>query len=307
MKIAVSGGTGFVGRALTNELLKQGHEVFILTRKPPSGENNGPGKLSYIQWLSPDSDPAAELKEIDVVINLAGEPIGNARWTNKRKERILRSRIETTEEWLNVIKKLDTKPEVFINASAIGYYGTSFSKTFTEKDYEPGTDFLAFTASTWEKKALEVETLGIRTVLMRFGIILGADEGALPKMVLPYTLFVGGTLGSGKQWLSWIHIEDVVRAILFLIENETISGPVNFTAPNPVTMKEFGKTVAKVLRRPHWFPVPSFLLRIVLGEMSLLVVEGQKVLPEKLLEAGFQFHYPTLEMALTHLLKNNHA
>src|SRR5690606_28552120 len=173
MRIAVSGGTGFVGRALTNELLKQGHEVFILTRKPPAGENSGPGKVTYIQWMSPDSDPAAELKEIDVVINLAGEPIGNGRWTEKRKERIIRSRIETTEEWLNIVKKLDTKPEVFINASAIGYYGTSFSKTFTEKDTEPGNDFLALTAKTWEQKALEIEQRGIRTVLARFGIILG--------------------------------------------------------------------------------------------------------------------------------------
>lgn len=302
MKFAISGGTGFVGRALTIELLKQGHDVYILTRRPPAEQNNKNSKLTYIKWMTEDSHPETVLEDADIIINLAGESISSGRWTKKRKESILRSRMETVDEWLKILKNLENKPAAFINASAIGYYGTSLNKTFTEKDQTPGTDFLADTAAKWEKRAWQIEELGIRTVLMRFGIILGMDGGALPKMILPYTFFAGGTVGTGRQWLSWIHIEDVVRAILFLAENEQLRGPVNFTAPEPVTMKEFGKTAGRVLRRPHWLPVPGIILRMLLGEMSMLVLEGQKALPVKLLDAGFQFSYPRLEDALEQLL-----
>lgn len=302
MKIAISGGTGFVGRALTKELLRLGHDVYVLTRKPPQ-EKSGK-KLTFVEWMSPGANPAALLEGVDFFINLAGESISSGRWTKERKKRILESRMTTTEEVLRILEILEKKPKALINASAIGYYGTSLSSTFTEADMTSGNDFLAQTTASWEKAALEVEKLGVRTVLMRFGIILGRDGGALPQMVLPYTFFAGGTIGSGKQWVSWIHIEDVVRAIIFSMENEKIFGPVNFTAPQPVTMKKFGKTIGKVLRRPHWFPVPSFFMRLAMGEMSLLVVEGQRVLPKKLLHAGFQFSYEKIEDALGNIFNS---
>lgn len=302
MKIAISGGTGFVGRALTKELLKLGHDIYILTRKPP--QKKVEERLTYVEWMSPGAEPAALLEGVDTFINLAGESISNGRWTKKRKDRILESRIKTTEAILGIIDSLEKKPLALINASAIGFYGTSTSRTFTERDKHPGNDFLAQTTVSWEKTALEAEKLGVRTVLMRFGIILGCDGGALPQMVLPYKLFAGGTIGSGKQWSSWIHIEDVVQAIIFIINNEKLSGPVNFTAPLPVKMKELGKTIGKVLRRPHWFPVPSFLMRLAMGEMSMLVIEGQRVLPEKLLNAGFHFSYETIDDALENIFNS---
>lgn len=302
MKIAISGGTGFVGKPLTKELLKLGHDVYVLTRKLPQEKSEG--KLTYVEWLSPAAEPAAHLEGIDFFINLAGESISSGRWTKKRKERILGSRMTTTDEVLKIMGNLKKKPKALINASAIGFYGTSTDRTFTEEDKAPGNDFLAQTTVSWEKRALQAEDLGVRTALMRFGIILGSDGGALPQMVLPYKLFAGGTIGSGLQWLSWIHIEDVVTAIIFTLENEKIHGPVNFTAPQPVTMKEFGKTIGKVQHRPHWLPVPSFMMRLAMGEMSMLVVEGQRVLPEKLLKAGFHFSYEKIDDALENIFNS---
>lgn len=290
MKIVIAGGTGFVGTALTKRLLEQGHEVIILTRK----ESQTGGNPTYLQWLSEGSTPT--IQDIDVMINLAGESLSSGRWTHERKERILSSRIEATEAALALMKK--NPPKTFINASAIGYYGTSLTETFTEENKKAGTDFLATTVKRWEEISLQANT---RTVLCRFGIILDKSEGALPRMALSYKFFAGGTVGSGKQWMSWIHIQDVVKAILFIIEHEEIAGPVNFTAPNPVSMKELGQAIGKAMKRPHWMPAPTFALRIALGEMSLLVLEGQRVLPEKLQQAGFQFLFEKVDEALVNI------
>lgn len=296
MRIAITGGTGFVGKALTDELLRCGHTVFILTRnKKQSNHQN----LFYVQWLNEGDHPANVMKEIDIFINLAGESINSGRWTEERKKRIVSSRIQATEEVLDIIHKLHKKPDTLINASAIGFYGTSTSTVFTENNNEGGSDFLATTVKKWEEKAAEAKKEEIRTVFCRFGIILDKNEGALPRMVLPYKLFAGGTVGSGEQWISWIHLEDVISAILFAVRMKDLTGAVNFTAPHPVRMKEFGEILGSVLHRPHWIPAPSFALKLLLGEMSDLVLKGQKVLPNKLIESGYSFKYSNLRDALS--------
>jgi uncharacterized protein len=301
MKIAIAGGTGLIGKALSNFLHKNGHEVIILTRQQqPRSTSESP---RYISWLTIDnSSLIKELTDVEAFINLAGSTI-NTRWTAKGKEQIVDSRLHVVEELNRLICELPNKPKVLINASAVGFYGTSEERTFTEISKVAGTDFLAQTVVLWESAVKRIEEMGIRTVYCRFGVVLDSNAGALPRMVLPYRLFVGGTIGSGRQWLSWIHIQDVVRGIVFAIENNEVRGPVNFTAPYPVQMKEFGKTLAAVLNRPHWLPLPGFALKILLGEMSLLVLEGQRVLPDALLSHGFEFHYPQLLPALEDIYK----
>jgi len=298
MRIAITGGTGFVGKALSDSLLADGHDLFILTRNRANRYHN---EITYIEWMSNEVDLLVKLGKIDVFINLAGESINSGRWTEERKARILNSRLEATEEVVSIIKRLPEKPSLLINASAIGYYGTSLHKTFTEKDEKAGDDFLAQTVESWEASTKEAVELGVRTVFARFGIILDKNGGALPRIALPYRLFAGGTVGSGEQWVSWIHLADVVSGLHHVIEASELEGPVNFCAPQAVRMKEFGKTLSAVLHRPHWIPAPSFALKLALGEMSLLVLEGQQVSPEKLLNSGFSFTYPTLYEALCHI------
>jgi uncharacterized protein len=298
MRIAITGGTGLVGKALSESLRADGHDLFILTRKPVNGYQKG---VTYVKWLTPDANPANELDAIDVFINLAGESINSGRWTDTRKARILNSRVHATTEVISIIKQLIQKPKLLINASAIGFYGTSLEKTFSEATDRAGEDFLAQTVKRWEASTIEAQRLGVRTVFARFGVILDKKGGALPRIALPYRMFAGGTVGSGNQWLSWIHIDDVVRGIRHLIETSDISGPVNFCVPEAVTMKTFGKTLGSVLNRPHWIPAPAFALRLLLGEMSMLVLEGQKVVPQKLVESGFTFTYPTLREALRNI------
>ncbi|KAB2328532.1 TIGR01777 family protein [Cytobacillus depressus] len=296
MKIVLAGGTGFVGRTLTKELEKSGHEIFILTRNVSQRKNTE--AITYVSWLEKGNHPEEILEGIDAFINLAGESINSGRWTESRKKKILDSRLSATREALRILRRLNKKPHVFINASAIGYYGTSFTKTFTEKSSEKGEDFLATTVQQWEVEALKARDMGIRTICSRFGIILDQTDGALPRIALPYKLFAGGTVGSGEQWVSWIHLKDVVNGLLYALENEELEGPVNFTSPYPVSMKEFGKSLGQILHRPHWIPAPSFALRAVLGEMSLLILEGQKVLPTKLKEKGYPFLFEKLQDAL---------
>lgn len=297
LRIAIAGGTGFIGRNIARFYEYKGHEVLILTRKRLKNQN-----YKYVTWLNDDYSFIEQLEDLDVLINLAGVSINQGRWTKKHQKKIYESRMFVTEELIKIIQQLEKKPKVFINASAIGIYPTSLTKIYTEQSRDVADDFLAKTVVDWEEKAKQVERIGIRTVFCRFGVVLGKNQGALPLMVLPYKLFVGGTIGSGEQWISWIHIDDVVKAIAFIVDQEHISGPVNITAPTPVTMKEFGQTIGKVLKRPHWFPVPASLLNIALGKKSKLVVEGQYVLPNVLMKEGLQFKYPTLKQALENLL-----
>ena len=301
MRIAIAGGTGFVGNALVKKLLEKKHEIFILTRNISHKQHSK--NLNYVQWLNDDDSPEDVLESIDVFINLAGESINSGRWTEDRKKRILNSRITATKEVRRIISRLEEKPYTLINASAVGYYGTSQVETFTESSRKSGTDFLAETVRRWEEEAAKAEEFEVRTVFCRFGIMLEKNDGALPRMALPYKLFAGGTVGTGSQWVSWIHLDDAVSGILFCIEHEQLQGPVNFTSPYPVTMKEFGQILGEVLNRPHWMPAPGFALKIALGEMSTLVLEGQKVLPEKLQSFGYEFLYPELKAALSDIYK----
>ncbi|WP_174732575.1 TIGR01777 family oxidoreductase [Mesobacillus harenae] len=294
MKIAITGGTGLVGKSLASSLIESGNEVIILTRNDQQTNHQS---LKFIKWLHEDASPENELEGTDVFINLAGTTI-NTRWTDSAKSDILSSRITATNEVLRIIGLLSKRPKLLINASAVGFYGVSEKVLFTEAQPEPGSDFLAETVMKWEQEALRAENMGLRTVLCRFGIILDKEEGALPKMVMPYRLFAGGRIGSGRQWVSWIHLDDAVKAIHFVIGNENLKGAVNFTAPEPVRMDEFGKTIADVVNRPHWIPVPTTALKAILGEMSFLILYGQQAVPSKLTEQGFQFRYPTLKPAL---------
>ncbi|MBY6038374.1 TIGR01777 family oxidoreductase [Fictibacillus nanhaiensis] len=298
--ILISGGSGFVGKHITKILQEDQNHVYILTRNL-SGKPKEPN-VSYVEWLTPQSTPEKELPKIDAVINLAGESI-NGRWTAEKKQAILNSRLNATQELLNLAKKMPEAPSVWVNASAIGYYGTSESEIFTENTTNHGSDFLAEVVKAWETKASEAENIGCRTVFTRFGLILGRDGGVLPQLTLPYRFFAGGTVGSGDQWISWVHVEDVARMIKEVINNEAYSGPVNITAPHPVTMKEFGQVTGDVMNRPHWLPAPSFAFKLIFGEMSMLILEGQQVLPEKAVHRGYSFKYSHLKGALQDLIQ----
>ena len=298
MKVAITGGTGFVGRALTRLLEHKGHEVIILSRSRSQQQGN----VTYINWLSNDTRPEEYLEGIDAIVNLAGESINNGRWSEKQKEKIYDSRMQATNELIRIIGVLEQKPKVLINASAIGIYPASNERIYNERSTEKGHDFLAKTVADWEQKASSAEEYGVQVAFGRFGIILGRTEGALPLMALPYKMFVGGPIGKGDNWMSWIHVQDVANALLFAIENN-IGGPFNVVAPDPKKMNEFSKTLATVLKRPHYFPVPAFALKFALGEKSQLVLEGQKVLPEVLIAAGFAFDFPDLESALNDIYK----
>ncbi|MGE7929961.1 TIGR01777 family oxidoreductase [Lysinibacillus xylanilyticus] len=298
MQIAIAGGTGFVGKALTKLLQDKGHEIIILTRNKTRREND----IQYVQWLQQGSRPEQLLNEVDAIVNLAGISLNNGRWTKKQKRAIYTSRMNATLEIVRIMEHLSSKPKVLVNASAVGVYSTSTSSIYTESSTDYATDFLGSTVYDWERHAVRAEKLGVRVALARFGVILGRENGALPSMLLPYKLHVGGTIGSGEQWLSWIHIEDVARAIYFAIMNDDMKGPFNVTAPNATRMKNFGKTIASIMERRHWMPVPSFVMRLALGEQSMLVLEGQHVLPTVLEKHHFTFKFPHLKEALQNLL-----
>ncbi|WP_214708785.1 MULTISPECIES: TIGR01777 family oxidoreductase [unclassified Exiguobacterium] len=299
MKIAITGGTGLIGRPLVRALAEAGHQVVVLTRRSRPRQ----GGISFVEWLTPDSHPESELQDVDAFIHLAGASINDGRWTHKQKQAILQSRIDGTKEVVRIIKNMKRKPSVVISGSAIGIYGEDRSITYSEATPLPDrTNFLGNVCVLWEKEAAPIKDMGIRLVTMRTGVVLTNDGGAFPLMKLPYTLGVGGRLGSGQQWVPWIHLDDLVRLFVHIIETTSIEGPVNGTAPTPVTMNEFGKTLGRVMHRPHWAPAPAPLLKLALGEKSVIVLEGAKVVPTKALNHGFRFRYETLEPALKQLL-----
>lgn len=299
MKIAITGGTGFAGKEMTDLFRKQGHDIYVLTRHPKPDSAG----VHHVEWLNDGSKPELELEGIDAIVNLAGSSINDGRWDEEQKRLIYSSRVEATLEVLRIIRALERKPAVLVNASAVGIYPASTEKAYTEASPERGEDFLAKTVIEWEQLANEAKAEGVRVAVGRFGIMLGKKEGALPLMALPYKLFGGGTVGTGRQWLSWIHVTDVARAVLFAIETKELEGPFNVTAPYPKRMKEFGQEIGKSLGRPHWFPVPEFILKTVLGDKSRLVLEGRRVLPEVLQKHGFEFSYPDLRSALADIYK----
>ncbi|GAB4074412.1 TIGR01777 family oxidoreductase [Barrientosiimonas marina] len=290
MNIMITGGTGLVGRHLTEALTAQNHHIYIMTRAPE--DNTNTAAVTYIGY----DHSVRQLPVIEAVVNLAGDSLFGY-WTDRKKRGIRHSRIDVTQQVIRMMEQMDPKPNVFISGSAVGFYGTSEDFIFTEKTTESGADFLANVTAAWEQTAKQAEALGIRTVYARFGVIL-AESGALPLMKLPMKLFAGGRIGSGEQWLSWVHIDDVIGLLAFCLFHEEMSGPVNITAPHPKRNKDFTKVLAKVLHRPQWLPVPAPIVRFVIGEMSLLVAKGQYVLPHKARAAQYTFIYPYLQEAL---------
>lgn len=295
MNFMITGGTGFLGTHLTKALKKQGHHVFILTRSADQHEDQD--NETYIDY----DVQVNQLPQIYAVINLAGDSIFGY-WSENKKERILSSRIETTEKVIQMMEQMDNKPTVFISGSAVGFYGMSDEVIFTENTVTPGDDFLAQVVISWEKTASQANKLGIRTIYTRFGIILG-EKGALPLMSLPVKLGVGGKIGKGDQWMSWIHAQDAVNMIIYCVLHDHIEGPINVTSPEPQRNKAFMIKLAKSLRRPYFIPAPAFLIKIAMGEMSQLITKGQYVLPQKACDHGFKFLYPTLEQALNQIIK----
>ena len=300
MRVLITGGTGFIGGAVVRTLSDLGHTVIVLSRghQPPSGREEN---IRLVHWPGPATTiPDEALDRIDAVINLAGESIGAGRWTRARRDRIFASRIDTTRSLVTGIAAMPTKPKLLISGSAVGYYGPHNDEELTEAS-PPGGDFLAVVCSHWEEEAKAVIRSGVRLALIRTGLVLGPG-GVLPRMMLPFKFFAGGPVGSGRQVISWIHRKDLVGLIRFILENDHVSGPINATAPGPVTNRQFAKVLGRVMGRPSFLPTPGFALRLALGEMANLVLTGQRVVPKRALEYKFAFRYPELEGALRDVL-----
>lgn len=304
-EIILTGGSGLLGTQLTKTLVDNNYRVSIITRDVNSAKEKNPFASKYILWDYQDYEKLRkELEGKHAVIHLAGANLYGKRWTKNYKKILYDSRIETTKNLVNVMRTLNEKPAVFICASGINYYGNSGDKILTE-DCDSGNDFLAKLTLDWENEAGKIESFGIRQVLIRNGIVLSKEGGAL-KVILPiFKSFIGGPLGNGRQWFPWIHIEDTVNIFKFAIENENIKGPVNAVSPNPVRMNEFTKTLGKVLSRPSVFKVPNLTLRIVLGEFGKYITVSLRATPQKLLDNGFEFQNPNLQTALENLIKEN--
>lgn len=302
MKILVTGSAGLVGTPLVESLASEGHTVCRLMR-PQSKTGSGSKDGFDVAWNPATGELGGAGVGPDAVINLAGASIAGGRWTEKRKELLRASRIDTTRALVKALAKMNARPRVLVSASAIGIYGDRGDEVLTEES-KPGTDFLAGLAREWEAEALKAEAIGIRVVLARFGIILARHGGALAKMLLPFKLGGGGRLGSGKQWVSWITLEDVVGIIRFALENGAVRGAMNVVAPQPVQNLAFTKTLARALHRPALFPAPALALRLALGEMAdALLLSSQRVLPQALEKLSYRFLHPELSTGLSTVLK----
>ncbi|RJX19366.1 MAG: TIGR01777 family protein [Desulforudis sp.] len=306
MRVIVTGATGFIGRPLVTSFLADGDEVTILTRGRPS---RTPDPVRTVVWPTgaggPEEVDAAwweSLDGADAVVHLAGEPIAARRWTPEQKECIHQSRVQGTRTLVEGLARVKQRPRILVSSSAVGYYGPRGDEEVTE-DELPGGDFLSQVCVAWEQEARRAESLGVRVVLLRTGIVLERDGGALPRMLTPFRSFVGGPIGSGRQWMSWVHRDDLVGLIRFAIGNKAVRGPLNAVAPNPKTNRDFSRTLGRVMGRPAWAPVPGPLLRLVLGEMAeALLLTGQRVVPAKAMELGFRFQHPELKASLRAIL-----
>ena len=298
-RVLITGASGLIGAALQKSLRAKGYEMLLASRKEPEAKNE-------IQWNSDTGfadDDLHRLEELDSVIHLAGESIAGLRWTDEKKKAIRDSRVYGTRTMIEAFARLEKKPEVFISASAIGFYGDRGDDEMTETS-SAGDTFLSEVAKEWESEARRAEDMGIRTVLLRNGIVLSKDGGALGTMITPFKFGVGGVVGSGKQWMSWVSLDDVVEVVNFAIENEKVRGAINVASPNPVTNEEFTKTLGEVLYRPTFLPLPEFAVNLVFGEMGdALLIHSTKVLPKRLLDAGFKFKFPDLRSALENAVK----
>jgi uncharacterized protein (TIGR01777 family) len=301
MKILVTGSSGLVGTALVSALAQAGHTVCRLVR-PQSAGSEGAKEGFAVAWNPATGELGGAGVGADAVVNLAGASIADGRWSKERKELLRSSRIDTTRALVAALAKMNARPGVLVSASAIGYYGDRGDETLTEQS-KPGTDFLASVAQEWEAEALKAETLGIRVVLARFGIILASAGGALPKIMLPFKFGAGGKLSSGQQWMSWVTLEDVVGILRFAIENAALRGAINIVSPQPLQNAEFTYVLAKAMHRPALFPAPAFALRLALGEMAdALLLSSQRVTPQALEKLGYRFLHADLSSALATVL-----
>jgi uncharacterized protein (TIGR01777 family) len=297
MKILITGATGLIGSELQKSFTAKRHEMLLTIRKEPSDD-------THIQWDADKGfDQPDRLEGIDAVVHLAGESVAGLRWTDEKKQAIRTSRVNGTRSVVDAIGKLRTKPTVMVAASAVGYYGQRGDEELTESS-SAGEGFLPAVCKEWEAEARRAEDAGIRTVLLRTGVVLSKDGGALGTMLTPFKLGVGGVIGDGKQWMSWISLDDHISAINFALENESLRGAVNSVSPNPVTNQEFTKMLGDILYRPTFLPLPEFIVSMALGEMGdALLLASTKVLPKRLEAAGFTFAYPDIRSSLEHALK----
>src|SRR3990172_8850265 len=310
MNVVILGGSGLVGRALSSDWANDGHVVTIVCRPPEEVPPLQP-IVEVVRWDGRTTAGWADrLDGADAVVNLAGETIGGIhvgqiffqRWSEAKKQRILESRINAGRTIVEAIRAARRKPGVLLQMSAVGVYGPRADENLDE-NAPAGKDFLARVCVEWERSTEAVEAMGVRRLVARTGLVLSLQGGLFPVILLPFRLFVGGSLGSGRQGFSWIHAEDHRRALRFLVENSQAGGVYNVTAPEPVSNAELGRQGSRALRRPYWFPTPAPLLRLVLGKKATLVLDGQRVVPRHLLETGFEFRHPTLEAALASLLR----
>jgi uncharacterized protein (TIGR01777 family) len=299
MFVLIMGGSGLIGRAFASEMLAAGHRVMVLTRRPE--QVSLPECVEVCGWDGRTPLSLVEqVEQADAVVNLIGENIGGGLWTAERKRRILESRLQAGQLLVEAVRRAKKRPSIILQASAVGYYG-NLTEPVTETS-PAGSDYMADVVVRWEASSQPLESLGLRRIILRSGVVLHPREGILPRFLLPIRLFAGGPMGSGRQGVSWIHIQDEVRAMRFLLEDSTAQGVYNLSAPTPVSNAEFCRAVARTIGRPYWIPAPAFALRLLLGEMSALVLDGQYVLPTRLSAAGFQFLHPQLNGALKDLL-----
>ena len=292
MHILITGGSGFIGQALCPLLLQAGHELTVLSRDPARAARSLPPGVELVQQLD-------QAKRVEAVVNLAGEPLAEGRWTERRKQEFRQSRLGTTQALMQWIERLPAvqRPRMLVSGSAIGYYGPRDDRKLDE-NAPPGDDFSATLCRDWENAAHAAEALGLRVAIVRIGVVLGPGGGALAKMLPPFKMGAGGPMGDGQQWMSWVHRQDLVRMILWLLENDSARGPYNATAPEPVRNREFATTLARVLHRPALVTTPALALKLMFGEMSTLLLTGQRVVPAHAKAEGFEFKHPQLEAAL---------
>ena len=298
MQIVMTGGTGFIGRSLCAALCQEGHRVTLVTRRREDAQRLCGSTVTAVEWNGREAGAWEHcLEDADAVINLAGAPIADGRWTETRKRLLTESRVLTTRLLVEAMSRRSSKPRTLVSASGIGYYGASDDRVLDESTAR-GQGFLADLCLEWETEARRAAEFGVRVVMLRTGMVLEQDGGALPKMLLPFRLFTGGPIMPGTQWVSWIHRRDHIGLTQWALSTPSVSGPVNLVAPEAVTMNRFCEGVGRVLHRPSWLPVPGFALSLALGELGTLMTTGQRVNPAKALSGGYVFHYPTLEPAL---------
>ena len=287
MRVLVAGGSGFLGQPLCRGLAAEGHAVTVISRRP------GRAATRAVGW----EDVAGAVSACDAVVNLAGDPIAAGRWTEARKTGIRDSRIATTRTLVEAARGASRRPTVLVNASAVGYYGPHGDASLDETA-PAGTDFLAGVCEAWEREAVAAEALGMRVVRLRLGLVLASDGGALARMLPPFRAFVGGPIGSGRQWMSWIQRDDVIGMVVAALEDQRYRGPINATAPHPAENRDFARALGRAVGRPSWVPVPALVLRLALGELADMLLTGQRVLPRAAETLGYRWHHPDLASAL---------